>query len=795
MGIGFDKGQNRNRQEQQKQSDLDKANLPDGQREDVRRQKPMDTRKGAEVLKDGKFGHQHAETGTPAPLDYRRHADQSMMAVVSVMMPELSQSRSSQAAALMKEFENPAVVRAYLINPEKTAQLLGQRFPEMRETLHKNVPFTTEGKDLRENAGSGLYKRVQQEVNAGETAKGSRVREYMDKLLISVGASGGMETKAYELIRNRIENKEFNAEGSRIEHDIGIAMKSRRAGEDLKQVAAIAYQSERTTPPSMRAPATTTQPAQPNLGIPTTTGEKVQGTLKTVATPPPPTELPKMVADKSTQGVGNAKPTNSPIPAPPKANGGIEVPVIKPSEVPTTTGAPVLGPLHMVPEAAPTIRPPMREAANPPKAIPFVDGGVVTGELKIVPSTPPVPASTPELKATPAPIPDPVTKAPTQQMEATIAKLEETLKKATDTTEAMMKKLQESEARNADLTKRLEESERRAQRMELKSDVNDILREQKKNIANGKELDQAITAITKPEQKDLPTAEQVATKVTELREQAKQKEIQAQKELVKKINDSFATLPANPGVTQTRDWTTKNMDLHNSLDDKGKKAFINYIKNNYQFQQDQETFNPMSFFNRKIADAAAQEIVNATRSKESYVPSRAMAPTRITSRVPDPVRIAEILRSVSDLKDVLPHIQANEEVQAVRNKLPKGGFFGNEDGIYQKAFDARLTGNKAEAEALFLRSLIDAGDLADPAQRKKVIREALGSDKTQSDQIREHYKRTFDTDLLADLKKANARQLAERESADAEVKKQEEALQKAKDKAKAAAAKVEDLLE
>jgi hypothetical protein len=348
--------------------------------------------------------------------------------------------------------------------------------------------------------------------------------------------------------------------------------------------------------------------------------------------------------------------------------------------------------------------------------------------------------------------------------------------------------------------KRLEESERRAQRMELKSDVNDILREQKQNIANGKELDQAITAITKPEQKDLPTAEQVATKVTELREQAKQKEIQAQKELVKKINDSFATLPANPGVTQTRDWTTKNMDLHNSLDDKGKKAFVNYIKNNYQFQQDQETFDPMSFFNRKIAAAAAQEIVNATRSKEVYIPSGAsipngLPPTRTTLPVPDPVRIAEILRSVSDLKDVLPHIQANDEVQAVRNKLPKSGFFGTEDGIYQKAFDARLTGNKTEAEALFLRSLIEAGDLADPAQRKKVIREALGSDKAQSDQIREHYKKTFDTDLLADLKKANARQLAERESADAEVKKQEEALQKARDKAKAAAAKVEDLLE
>jgi hypothetical protein len=242
------------------------------------------------------------------------------------------------------------------------------------------------------------------------------------------------------------------------------------------------------------------------------------------------------------------------------------------------------------------------------------------------------------------------------------------------------------------------------------------------------------------------------------------------------------------------------MALHDSLDDKGKKAFTNYIQNTYQFQQDQETFNPMSFFNRKIADAAGLEISNATRARQVYIPSggsipNGMPPTMTTFYEPDPVRIAEVLRSVSDLKDVLPHVQANPAVQAARDKLPKDGMIFKEDGVHQKSIDARLAGNTIEAEALLLRSLVESGDMRDSAQRKKVIREALGPDKTQSDQIRALYKEKFDTELFADLKKANARQLAERDSADAEVKKQEEALKNARERAKAAAEKVDDLME
>lgn len=841
--VSFDKRQGKTSQEQQhQQPELDKGQLPDGKRDEVRRFQSVDTRKGGQLLQDPNFGKRPNDYGRDALLDPMRQAKPEMMAVVSVMIPELSTSRSPQAAALMREFENPAVLRSYLINPQKTAQILGQKFPEMSDALNKNAPFVQEGAHLRENRSSGLYARINQEVAQGISPGQSFVRHHMDKLLssaipASLGGSAGMETKAYELLRNRVENKEFNSAGARIEHSISKLMTSPQAREDLREVAGIA--SARPSPQiqaTKPAPTAAQQVKEvaPQHGVPTTDGKQVQGPLKQVAgptpgaeaqpqmaAPPAPTELPKMIQAKEPAPGGGT------TPAPSKPGAGIPVPEVKPAVEPAT---------NVTPQAPAGPRPPSMSAMNPaPGApspgVPVLGGGTVTGDLKIVPpapagastpqmkpTTPPEQkaAPTPEQKAAPtpeqkpaaapeqsppvAPLPDQVLKAQNQQMEATIAKLEESLKKATDTTEAMMKRLQESENRNADLMKRLEESERRAQRMELKSDVNDILRDQKQKTASGKELDEAITASTKPDQKELPSAEQVATKVTELREQAKQKEIQAQKDLAKKINESFATLPAGANVAQTREWTTKNMALHDSLDDKGKKAFTNYIQNTYQFKQDQETIEPMSFFNQKIADAAGLEISNATKAVQVYIPSGAsipngMPPKMTTFYEPDPVRIAQILRSVSDLKDVLPHVQANPAVQAARDKLPKVGMIFKEDGVHQKSIDARLAGNNIEAEALLLRSLVESGDMKDPAQRKKVIREALGSDKAQSDQIRELYKQKFDTDLFADLKKANARQLAERESADAEVKKQEEALQKAREKAKAAAEKVDDLVE
>lgn len=841
----FDRGAGRERREQQPQAELEKEKLPNAQREELRRARSVATAKGAEQLNDPNFGKRPNDNGRDALLDPTRQAKPEMMAVVSVMIPELSKSRSPQAAALLKEFENPAVVRAYLINPEKTANALGQRYPDMRAALEKNMPFVQEGKHLKENPSSGLYQRVSQEVRDGVKPQQSFVRHHMDGLLssafpASLGGSAGLETKAYELVRNRIENQGFNSEGASIELKIARLMQSPQAREDLKEVAAIARgpapvsartsasppQPTTSTPPSQgvpttngqqvtgplkqvpqAGPATTPPPEVTAKGVPTTTGQQVTGALQQVAAPSPGATPQTHMTAPPAPGLPNIVMKPEPL-TQPKVEAKISVPGIKAPSIPTTGGAPIVGDLRFVTEPISVkvpIAPPLAPEVKPP-AVPTTGGAPVTGELKMVDPAKPLPsqqmpeparvppaAPTPAPSPAPTPVPDQMMAAQNQQMKDTIAKLDESLKKATDATEAMMKKLQESEARNAELMKRLEESERRAQRVELKSDVNDILREQKQKIASTKEIDAAVAATTKPDQKELPTAEQVVSKVTELREQVKQKEIEAKRELAKKINESFAALPEKATVAQTREWTGKNMDLYNSLDDTGKKAFVNYINNTFGPVQNQEEA-PMSFFNRKIADAAIVEITNAKRAKEVYIPSGASIPNALPQRPttfyePDPIRIAQVVRSVSDLKDVLPLLQTSKDVKAVRDTLPKAGTF------FKEALDARLAGNTVEAEALLLRSLIENGDMKDKALRTKVVREALGANKEQSDQIREYYKKTFDSELIPDLRKTNSRQFAEQEAAEAEVKRKKAELQKSEDRLKAAAESIDDLKE
>jgi hypothetical protein len=124
---------------------------------------------------------------------------------------------------------------------------------------------------------------------------------------------------------------------------------------------------------------------------------------------------------------------------------------------------------------------------------------------------------------------------------------------------------------------------------------------------------------------------------------------------------------------------------------------------------------------------------------------------------PDPIKIHEILRSVSDLPGVMSDLKTNPEVAAVRNSLPqKQNRFSREDGVHQEAFDARLRGDTAKAEALFLRSLIENNDIRDLEKGKKAITGALGTTPDLKDGIKKSYRDSFGTDLMEDLRKANA---------------------------------------
>jgi hypothetical protein len=188
-----------------------------------------------------------------------------MMAMISTVFPELAVSQSSQRDSFVKAFENPALIRSYLINPQETAHYLMQRFPEMSEVILKNMPFQKIGGNLEPNVHSGLYRRISEEVFSGVKPRDSFVRKEMDKLLssfigVSIGGSKGMETKAYEFLRNSIDNPGFTREGKRIEHRMADLMNSRQARQDLKEAQGLA---------AMGALPATAQPfvAQPPPGI------------------------------------------------------------------------------------------------------------------------------------------------------------------------------------------------------------------------------------------------------------------------------------------------------------------------------------------------------------------------------------------------------------------------------------------------------------------------------------------------------------------------------------------------
>jgi hypothetical protein len=226
-------------------------------------------------------------------------------------------------------------------------------------------------------------------------------------------------------------------------------------------------------------------------------------------------------------------------------------------------------------------------------------------------------------------------------------------------------------------------------------------------------------------------------------------------------------IPENATVAQAREWRDNTMKLFNSLDDSGKQAVTLQIQKEYRFAEGQKTFNPESFFNQKIAEAAVGELKAATTTTTGYrtpITTSKILPRPVATLEtnPDPIKIHQILRQLGDLPDILPRLQADPAVQEIRNKLPKKmGWFTTEDGVHQEALDARLQGDAVRAEAGLVRSLIESTLVSEyrtlDDATKKAITDAFEPYPTpMREKIKDEYKRWFETDLSTDLKKANA---------------------------------------
>jgi hypothetical protein len=163
----------------------------------------MDGRKGAELLADRSFG-KHGDA-TPAPLDSRRVHHGVALKVAEKILPlhELNPQTRSDLKAL---FEKPAVVRAFVTNPDATIRDITAAMPHLREVLEKNKPFSMRDTDVEVNTQSPMYKIIKKEVELGIPSYQSALRHNLDGLLTSVvgtrlGGAAGMETASYKLLR------------------------------------------------------------------------------------------------------------------------------------------------------------------------------------------------------------------------------------------------------------------------------------------------------------------------------------------------------------------------------------------------------------------------------------------------------------------------------------------------------------------------------------------------------------------------------------------------------------------
>ncbi len=215
-----------------------------------RRFTSVDTRHGAERLTERtapRHNNHDLGAGRDAVLDgfrtSRLDGRESAAGKLGIS-PEKGQLTPEQKQ-VAELFKNPAILRAYMINPDQTAKTLGEKFPGLAKELEINKPFSIVDGRIEVNKESRFYKAIEAEVKNGVKSKDSPIRNELDKLLssglpASMGGSAGLETKAYDLIRERIDHSgKFTKSGQKLELKIAKLMESPQAKADLRELSAV----------------------------------------------------------------------------------------------------------------------------------------------------------------------------------------------------------------------------------------------------------------------------------------------------------------------------------------------------------------------------------------------------------------------------------------------------------------------------------------------------------------------------------------------------------------------------
>jgi hypothetical protein len=200
-----------------------------------------DERKGAELLNDRKFG-KGRESGQ-APLDESRMKHGTALKATERIFPlaELDQKTRTDLVSL---FQNPAVVRAFVTNPDKTIQTITSTLPHLRAPLEKHAPFSHKGDHLEINIGSKMYTTIQREIASGipsaELSRVSALKYSLDHLLAAgFGRAAGSEMASYKLLRSFAEGGPLTTATLRAAQRLDSAMDSQRARSDLAIVRGI----------------------------------------------------------------------------------------------------------------------------------------------------------------------------------------------------------------------------------------------------------------------------------------------------------------------------------------------------------------------------------------------------------------------------------------------------------------------------------------------------------------------------------------------------------------------------
>ena len=316
-----------------------------------------DERKGAELLNDRKFG-KGRESGQ-APLDESRMKHGTALKATERLFP-LAELEQKTRTDLVSLFQNPAVVRAFVTNPDKTIQAITSTLPHLRAPLEKHAPFSNKGDTLEINIESRMYTTIQREIASGipsaELSRVSALKDSLDHLLAAgFGSAAGSEMASYKLLRSFAEGGPLTTSTLRAAQRLDSAMDSQRARSDLAivrtlsqrtpevdQVATLPVKALQSAPPPQisplegealvlypSSPPTTIQPRSEVIA-PTGPALEALPPLRTAPPAPPVPEVrpasipaqgvtsqPTLVTEPTTRGDTAATPTliASPPPA------------------------------------------------------------------------------------------------------------------------------------------------------------------------------------------------------------------------------------------------------------------------------------------------------------------------------------------------------------------------------------------------------------------------------------------------------------------------------------------------